>query len=120
MVTSSNYHLGQNAINLTNAAYDDYLASRFLLNNGFALQGATLASTAIEKYLKALLTCQGVSFSRVHLDNLVKLEAAFAATPFHAILTFFDQNFLTVITTVYSFRYLDNIKSPTSVGFFLN
>lgn len=36
-------------------AYRDYIAARFLLNNHFIVQGLTLASTAVEKYLKAVI-----------------------------------------------------------------
>jgi HEPN domain-containing protein len=45
--------------NLTLMAYEDYITSRFLLNNGHTLQGAILASTAIEKYFKAMLVTLG-------------------------------------------------------------
>ena len=33
-------------------AYRDYIASRVLINNDYVLQGAILASSAIEKYYK--------------------------------------------------------------------
>jgi hypothetical protein len=41
------------------AGFDDYLASRVLLNNLLLTQGAILASTAIEKYIKALMIIFG-------------------------------------------------------------
>lgn len=35
-----------------NLGYDDYIASRQLLNNGLYSQGATLATYAVERYIK--------------------------------------------------------------------
>ena len=49
--------------------YRDYIAARFLLTHDFLFQGAMLASTAVEKYLKAVLVSQGLK-ARGHLDNL--------------------------------------------------
>ena len=40
---------------LMDLGYRDYIAARFLLNNKFIIQGLTLASTALEKYLKSLI-----------------------------------------------------------------
>ena len=40
---------------LMDLGYRDYVAARFLLNNHLIIQGLTLASTAVEKYLKALI-----------------------------------------------------------------
>lgn len=40
-------------------AYKDYLAARVLLNAHLVVQGAVLASTAIEKYFKAILAFRG-------------------------------------------------------------
>jgi len=44
-----------NGYALMDLAYRDYIAARFLLNNHFIVQGLTLASTAVEKYLKAVI-----------------------------------------------------------------
>jgi hypothetical protein len=40
-------------------AYKDYLAARVLFDADLLIQGAVLASTAIEKYLKAILAFRG-------------------------------------------------------------
>ncbi|WP_281989919.1 hypothetical protein [Aquimarina aggregata] len=40
---------------LIDLGYRDYIAARFLLNNHLIIQGLTLASTSVEKYLKALI-----------------------------------------------------------------
>lgn len=44
-----------NGPTLLDLGYRDYIAARFLLNNKFIIQGLTLASTALEKYLKSLI-----------------------------------------------------------------
>ena len=44
-----------NGYALIDLGYRDYIAARFLLNNHFIVQGLTLASTAVEKYLKAVI-----------------------------------------------------------------
>ena len=53
-------------IEFLGAAFDDYLAARVLLLTRLPLQGAVLASTAIEKYLKAVLAFRRQK-RRVHL-----------------------------------------------------
>ena len=40
---------------LMDLGYRDYIAARLLLNNHMIIQGLTLASTSVEKYLKALI-----------------------------------------------------------------
>ena len=54
----------------------DYRASRFLLNNGFFMQGATLASSAVEKHLKAILNVYNIKL-KAHLNNLTGFEKEF-------------------------------------------
>ncbi|NRF68923.1 hypothetical protein HLB44_18170 [Aquincola sp. S2] len=46
--------------------YEDYKAARILLRAGMPVQGAQLASTAVEKHLKAVLALQG-NVSHGHL-----------------------------------------------------
>jgi len=49
-------------------ADQDYVAARILLLTGLAVQGATLACTALEKYLKAVCTISGVPCENVGHD----------------------------------------------------
>ncbi len=104
------------------SAYDDYVAARFLLNNEFFLQGAILACTAIEKYLKAIVVFINPErkIKRVHLDNLDILKGYFRGTPFESIFNDFDEVFIYELKTIYRFRYHDNISQPTSIGFLVN
>lgn len=46
-------------INFLNLGFKNYIGSRALINNELNLQGGILASTAIEKYFKALIAING-------------------------------------------------------------
>lgn len=61
---------------LIDLGYRDYIASRFLLNNQFIIQGLTLASTAVEKYLKSLLlfNLSEREWYNYHFDRIKKLQ----------------------------------------------
>lgn len=104
-------------------AYDDYIASRFLLNNDYILQGAILASTSIEKYFKGLLlACKPeiTKVPKVHLDRIENLKSQFSKTMHEDIFNLFDVKFLEELSIVYKFRYYDNFSKPTSIGFLVN
>lgn len=102
-------------------AYRDYIAARFLLKNGFTLQGLTLASSAVEKYLKVLLILNGKSKNEinVHLNRLPQLQQALASC-YYDITQKIDLRFLTILGKVYGIRYYDDVKTPVSFGFFIN
>ena len=101
-------------------AYDDYLASRFLLNNNFGMQGSILASTSIEKYLKAILIVLKGEFAKVHLDNFIKLKSQFDDTEYGIIFDYIDRVFFDILGKAFTFRYYDNIIDPQTIGFFIN
>ena len=54
----------------------DYIAARFLLNNNHIVQGLTLASIAVEKYLKAIIVfnLQEREWYNYHFDRFEKLK----------------------------------------------
>src|SRR5881398_1107329 len=58
----------------------DYLAARILLLSELLVQGATLANTALEKYMKAVLCESGASVFHGH-----DLEALYSAVKGQAI-----------------------------------
>ena len=64
---------------LNDLAYRDYIAARFLLNNEFVIQGLTLASTAVEKYLKSIIVFHSTENKNYHyhFDRLDKLKDVF-------------------------------------------
>lgn len=93
----------------------DFLGARCLLLNGHYVQGATLASTALEKYLKCVLATTGVK-ANVHLDQLQQLKNTFAKQG----LTLFnelDPVFVDTLSKAYRLRYYDTINSMI-FGFF--
>ncbi|MCX6318489.1 MAG: hypothetical protein NTW29_14450 [Bacteroidetes bacterium] len=106
---------------LTDLGFRDYIAARFLLNNGFFVQGLTLASTAIEKYLKAVLVFSLKEKERYnyHLDNIGKLKALLEKHHYD-VTKKIDPVFLNIIQDAYKIRYYDNLKKPIKIGFFLN
>ncbi len=62
---------------LTDLGFRDYVAARFLINKEFIIQGLTLASTAVEKYLKAIIVVNLKEKERYnyHFDNFIKLRS---------------------------------------------
>lgn len=100
--------------------YQDYIASRFLLNNNYVIQGVTLASSAVEKYLKALLIIAGGKIRKVHLDRKEELHSLFSNTPLRNIFDPLDDTFIHIIGRSYAFRYYDNIKERETIGFIIN
>ena len=106
---------------LIDLGYRDYIAARFLLNNEFIIQGLTLASSAVEKYLKALIVFTSKEKERYnyHFDNLIKLKTILAKN--HQDVTEkFDPIFLSILEKAYKIRYYDKLKKPIEIGLFLN
>jgi HEPN domain-containing protein len=106
---------------LIDLGYRDYIAARFLLNNEFAIQGLMLASTAVEKYLKALIvfTFKGEERYHYHFDKLNKLRAILEKNHYD-VTKKFDPVFLDILEKAYKIRYCDKLKRPVKIGFFLN
>src|SRR6188474_1578669 len=91
---------------LVDLGYRDYIAARFLLNNEFIIQGLTLASTAVEKYLKALIifTSKKKEKYNYHLDNFSKLKTILDKN-YHDVTKRFDPVFLSILEKAYKIRY---------------
>ena len=106
---------------LVDLGYRDYIAARFLLNNKFIIQGLTLASTAVEKYLKALIvfTSKEKEKYNVHLDNIGKLKNILQKNNCDVTKNF-DPIFIKTLADVYRIRYYDTLKKPVTMGFYLN
>lgn len=111
LIGSSLIHLG----------YRDYIASRFLLNNELIIQGLTLASTSVEKYLKALIVFNSKEKEKInyHFDHLIKLQNLLEKNHYD-VTKKFDPVFLNILQEAYKIRYYDNLKKPIKIGFFLN
>lgn len=106
---------------LLTLGYRDYIAARFLLHNEFIMQGITLASSSIEKYLKAILAMQGKGKKDmgVHMDKLDKIRTLLKTT-YIDVTEKIDERFLEILGKAYSIRYYDDLKGPVSFGFFVN
>jgi hypothetical protein len=108
------------ALGLIRTAYNDYIAARVLLNKNYTLQGVILASTALEKYFKALVVVHSGKIKPVHFDRFDQIKKAVEEIGYDVIINKMDPRFIGILTKVYPLRYYDNIKSPTSIGFFKN
>ena len=106
---------------LVDLGYRDYIAARFLLNNEFIVQGLTLASTAVEKYLKALIvfTSKENENYYYHFDRFHKLKAILDKCHFD-VTKKFDPVFLSILEKAFQIRYYDKLKGPIKISFFLN
>ncbi|NGM71635.1 HEPN domain-containing protein, partial [Sphingobacterium sp. SGL-16] len=106
---------------LINLAYRDYIAARFLLNNQLILQGLMLASTAVEKYLKAIIVFNLDNDERYnyHFDRFQKLKDLLLKSEFKMINEF-DPVFLEVLEKAFKLRYYDGLKDDIEIGIYLN
>ena len=96
---------GKATADFLNLAYSDCLAARVLLNADLPIQGAILASTAVEKYFKALLAFRG-NESHGHLRK----AHVNAATNFDARLAkLLNRDFLELLKRAYLLRYRDKL-----------
>lgn len=92
-------------------AFNDYIAARALLLSNLPLQGLVAASTAIEKYLKAILTTKG-KVSPVHLDSKDFLDVVKAAG---IDVSYLSESFIKYLGHAYQFRYIEADSGPASV-----
>jgi HEPN domain-containing protein len=109
------------AFSFIQLAFRDYIAARFLINNGFLLQGLTLASTTIEKYIKVILILNGKTKKQmnVHLNHIDKLKKELAGC-YYDVTKLMDDRFLDILSKIYTIRYYDDIVTPVTIGFFIN
>jgi len=88
--------------------FQDYIGSRLLLNHSLLLQGATLASTAVEKYVKALLSARNQK-AFGHLNEwssagIIRIATELSLNP----------DFFALLQQIYRMRYIDDLKAPVS------
>lgn len=106
---------------LIDLAYRDYIGARFLLNNQLVLQGLTLASTAVEKYLKAIIVFNLKETERYnyHFDRFEKLKELSIKSKCK-LINDFDSVFLNVLEKAFKIRYYDGLKEEVEIGIYLN
>jgi len=107
------------ALSLQSSAFDEYIAGRFLFLNEYYNQALTLASTAVEKYLKTALALLNIK-KRVHLDKYAELCDLFSPTPYHMLPGMLDEYFLDLLGKIYKYRYLDVLEGRITIGFLTN
>jgi hypothetical protein len=107
------------AFSLLQLGFNDYIAARHLINSKYILQGVTLASTALEKYLKVILVSKGKTKKDigVHLDKIDKLKKHLDEC-YTDFTNKIDERFLQILGKAYKVRYYDDIKDPITIGFF--
>lgn len=105
----------------TELGYRDYIAARFLLNNHYILQGVTLASIAVEKYLKAIIVfnLQEREWYNYHFDRFEKLKNLLAKVN-SDVTKEFDPVFVAILEKAFKIRYYDKIEKPIFMGFYIN
>lgn len=110
-----------NGYALIDLGYRDYIAARFLLNNHFIVQGLTLASTAVEKYLKAVIVFNLEEKERYnyHFDRFILLKNLLAKVN-NDVTEGFDPVFLAILENAFKIRYYDKLKKPIFMGFYIN
>jgi hypothetical protein len=87
--------------------FKDYIAARTLLTREhLELQGASLASTAIEKYFKAIVAFRGMN-SGGHLNRAL-INSVRNSDP--GLFRLFNSSFLEMLKKCYQLRYLDKVK----------
>jgi hypothetical protein len=91
--------------------FNDYMAARVLLLSGLLEQGAVLASTAIEKYLKAMLATYG---NECH-GHLQKAHWSAVRNKYPDLFAQFNVNFLQLCQKCYSLRYTDDVPRGYNV-----
>ena len=100
-------------------AYKDYVAARVLINSSLVIQALTLASSAVEKYIKAYLVAVGKKPKQVHLDDLGELKKQFGAAH-QNVLDQIDPNFLSILGKAYAYRYFDKKTEVDYIGVSIN
>jgi hypothetical protein len=94
-------------------AFVDYVAARLLLLNEMPLQGLILASTCVEKYLKAVLATRG-KMTKTHLDSqdffgIFRSEGL-------GVDEYVNENFVRYLGRSYELRYIEATTGPLSIA----
>jgi len=87
--------------NFLSLAVDDYRAARLLLRQGLLPQGVALASTAVEKQIKAILSLKG-SYTKKHLDSGLR---AMAINHYPDLDAQLDKDFIKFLGKGFDLRY---------------
>ncbi|CAH0998039.1 hypothetical protein EMA8858_04174 [Emticicia aquatica] len=96
-------------------AYQDYLGARALLLDGLLPQGIVLANTAIEKYLKGILTIVNVKTPRNH-DISTKRYFNVLKNQFRTLHNSINWEFIAFLSKAYRIRYIDDLEGNFNIA----
>jgi HEPN domain-containing protein len=96
-------------------ADDDYVASRTLLRSGLLLQGAILANSAIEKYLKTAHRILNISF-QTRGEKAHELSTLYKQLHEKSPETELNESYLTFLTRAYKMRYPDRLEEEYNLA----
>jgi HEPN domain-containing protein len=89
-------------LNFLSIAFDDYIAARLLLRNRLLAQGVELASTSVEKYIKAILALKKQYPKKLHLEKkLISMLVQHHKYLYDSL----DHDFLEFLSRGYKLRY---------------
>ena len=99
------------ALEFVSLGFKDYIGARSLLLQDLPLQGTTLASSAVEKYIKALLSLRGENaqghLKKAHISSLHNYVPDLAKA--------LNSNFLEFLRRCYRLRYTDSLPVDFNV-----
>ena len=100
------------ALEFVQLGFRDYIGARTLLLAGLSVQGATLASTAVEKYLKAFAAMRGNVIDghlrKAHVNSIRN----FVPKLFRAL----NPEFLSFLQRCYQLRYTDRLPAGFNIA----
>ncbi|SHE21096.1 hypothetical protein [methanotrophic endosymbiont of Bathymodiolus puteoserpentis (Logatchev)] len=100
------------ALEFINLGYKDYIGARTLLLNKLPLQGATLGSSAVEKYIKALLAVRGENTQ----GHLKKAHISSLKNYIPDLTKKLNSEFLDFLRKCYSLRYTDGLPQNFNIS----
>jgi HEPN domain-containing protein len=92
-------------------ADEDYIAARALLLSGSLVQCSAFSNTAIEKYLKAILTLRGLTIPRTH--DVAKL---YGQTKTSGGIPPLNEGYLRALVKAYKLRYPDDLDTGFNIS----
>jgi HEPN domain-containing protein len=98
------------AIHFLGWADDDYICARTLLIDGFLVQGAMFANTAVEKYLKAVMLVKGIKLMKTH--NVIRLYDRLKGSGIAPL----NEGYLRALGKAYKMRYPDDLERNFNLG----
>jgi hypothetical protein len=109
---SSNPERVQPALEFTGLGFDDYIGARTLLIDGQPLQGAVLAATAVEKYIKAFGAMRG----NVLEGHLQKAHINFLRNYQPKLYAALNPEFFPFLDRCYELRYTDSLSDGFNIA----